>query len=130
MKGTIFRDITPCSPLKVNPRFEGTYRLHLQGRRTCLARNQRESRWQAELCLEAKCSSETSVNFQRTTRRYIPEDSTLHETNALTGIYKEKTAFVTNTRNIAMCCWQQWSAWMELLLMQHTKLRAELFEVY
>jgi hypothetical protein len=82
-KSTIFRKITPCSPLKVNRRFGGTYR-----------------RWQAEqsarLCLppvftlvsclaysstlkmEAKCSSETSVEFQRTTRRYIPEDNTLH----------------------------------------------------
>jgi hypothetical protein len=27
--------------------------------------------------MEAICSSETSVDFQRTTRRYIPEDSTL-----------------------------------------------------
>jgi hypothetical protein len=25
MKGTIFRDITPCSPFKVNRRFGGTY---------------------------------------------------------------------------------------------------------
>jgi hypothetical protein len=32
MKSTIFRDITPCSPLSVNRRFGGTYRLHLQGR--------------------------------------------------------------------------------------------------
>jgi hypothetical protein len=30
------------------------------------------------LKMEAKCSSETSVDFQTTTRRYIPEDSTLH----------------------------------------------------
>jgi hypothetical protein len=29
--------------------------------------------------MEAICSSETSVDFQRTTRRYIPEDSTLQE---------------------------------------------------
>jgi hypothetical protein len=29
---TIFSDITPCSPLKVNRRFGGTYRLHLQSR--------------------------------------------------------------------------------------------------
>jgi hypothetical protein len=29
MKSTIFRDITPCSPFKVNRRFGGTYRLHL-----------------------------------------------------------------------------------------------------
>jgi hypothetical protein len=27
--------------------------------------------------MEAICSSETSVDFQRTTRRYIPQDSTL-----------------------------------------------------
>jgi hypothetical protein len=29
--------------------------------------------------LETMCPSETSVDFQRTTRRYIPEDSTLHQ---------------------------------------------------
>jgi hypothetical protein len=28
--------------------------------------------------MEAICSSETPVDAQRTTRRYIPEDSTLH----------------------------------------------------
>jgi hypothetical protein len=48
MKNTIFMDITPCSPLKVNRRFGGTYRLHLQGRRISRARNQLESMWQAE----------------------------------------------------------------------------------
>jgi hypothetical protein len=31
MESTIFWDITTCSPLKVNRRFGGTYRLHLQG---------------------------------------------------------------------------------------------------
>jgi hypothetical protein len=41
-------DITPCSPLKVNRRFGGT------------------------------CSSEMSVDTQRTTRQYNPEDRTLH----------------------------------------------------
>jgi hypothetical protein len=41
-------DIAPCSPLKVNRRFGGTCRLHLQGRRISRARNQREIRWQAE----------------------------------------------------------------------------------
>jgi hypothetical protein len=33
MKSTIFWDITPCSLLKVNRRFGGTYRLHPQIRR-------------------------------------------------------------------------------------------------
>jgi hypothetical protein len=34
MKSAIFWVITPCSPLKINRRFRGTYRLHLQGRTT------------------------------------------------------------------------------------------------
>jgi hypothetical protein len=48
LKNTIFWDITPCSPLKVNRRFGGTYRLNLQGRKISRARNQRESGWQGE----------------------------------------------------------------------------------
>jgi hypothetical protein len=48
VKSTIFWDITPYSPLKLNWRFGGTYYLHLQGRRISRARNKRESRWQAE----------------------------------------------------------------------------------
>jgi hypothetical protein len=32
MKSTIFWDIMPYSPLSVNRRFGGTYRLHLQGK--------------------------------------------------------------------------------------------------
>jgi hypothetical protein len=33
MNSSVFWDITPCSPLKVNRRLRGTYRLHLQGLR-------------------------------------------------------------------------------------------------
>jgi hypothetical protein len=33
VKSTIFWDITPCTPLKINGRIRGTYLLHLQGRR-------------------------------------------------------------------------------------------------
>jgi hypothetical protein len=36
MKSTIFREKTPCSPLNVNRRFGGTYRLHHQGRTRAL----------------------------------------------------------------------------------------------
>jgi hypothetical protein len=36
----------PCSLLKVNRRFGGIYRLHLQGRRISRSRNQSENRWQ------------------------------------------------------------------------------------
>jgi hypothetical protein len=35
----------------------------------------------SKMKMEATCSSETSVDFQRTTRRYIPEDRTLHTNN-------------------------------------------------
>jgi hypothetical protein len=80
MERTIFWDITPCSLLKVNRCFGGPYRLYLQGRSlppafilvSC-------STYTSTLKIEAICSNETSVEFQRTTRRYIPEDSTLQE---------------------------------------------------
>jgi hypothetical protein len=89
MKSYILRDITPCIPLKINRRFAVTNRLSLQHRIISQARN-----WVSLLatccilisCLaysstmkmEATCLSETSLDFQRTTRSYIPEDRTLH----------------------------------------------------
>jgi hypothetical protein len=83
LKSIIFWDLTPCSPLNVNRRFGGTYRLHLQGRKissAChlLSRCFFCSTYSSTLKMEAICSSETSVDSQRTKRRYIPEDSTLH----------------------------------------------------
>jgi hypothetical protein len=38
---SIFWDITPCDPLKVNRRFGRTYGIHIQGQRLNQARNQR-----------------------------------------------------------------------------------------
>jgi hypothetical protein len=88
-------NITTCSLLKFNRCFGGTYRLHFQSR-ISLARYQREGRWQAEsaaftlvyfsaystLKMEAICSSETSVDFQRATRCY-------HRCENLTSYAKE-----------------------------------------
>jgi hypothetical protein len=48
IKSSIFWKTTLCSSLKVNRRFGGTCHLHIQGRKISQARNQRESRWQAE----------------------------------------------------------------------------------
>jgi hypothetical protein len=86
MKSTIFWNTTPCSPLKVNWRFGGTYHLHIQGQRICRARNKCEAGGKRSSCstyfstlkMDALFSSETSVGFQLTTWRYIPEDSALH----------------------------------------------------
>jgi hypothetical protein len=49
MKNSIFGDIMMCSLLKVSLCFGGTCRLHLQGQTISQARNQHESRWQAEI---------------------------------------------------------------------------------
>jgi hypothetical protein len=53
MQNSVFWDKTSCSPLKVNRRFGGTYRLHLQSRIISRARYRRKSRWQAEICFRA-----------------------------------------------------------------------------
>jgi hypothetical protein len=65
-KSTIFLDITPYSPLSVNRRG------HL------LSRSFLAELIFSTLKVEAIYSSETSVDTQRTTRLYIPEDGTLH----------------------------------------------------
>jgi hypothetical protein len=83
MKSIIFWDVTPCSPLSCDRRFEGTYRLHLQGRRNNFSLPPAYLLVRAEIIsstlkMEAICSSETSVATQQTTRRHIPEDDTLY----------------------------------------------------
>jgi hypothetical protein len=66
LKSTIFSDITQCSPLKIDRCFGGIYLLRLQGRRTSRARNRRENRFLRNVSY-----------FQWTTRRSVPQDSTL-----------------------------------------------------
>jgi hypothetical protein len=92
MNSTNFWHITPCSPLKIYRRFGGTYHLRLQCQENKLSE---KLAWKLVssrlttcfhariLCglltlkMEAICSSEMMVDFQRTTCRYIAEDSTL-----------------------------------------------------
>jgi hypothetical protein len=62
MKITIFWDTRLCNLLKEYQSFGGTYRFNPQ----------------LALTMKVICSSETSVGFQQTTWRYVPEDSTLH----------------------------------------------------
>jgi hypothetical protein len=64
IKSTIFWDITPCSILKVNRRFGGIYRLHLQGRKISRVRNHLESWWPAETSAFPIVSCFRSLKFK------------------------------------------------------------------
>jgi hypothetical protein len=80
------RDVTPCSVLKVNRRFEGIFRLNLRAKEYAKSKALLATYFRMVACLayssnlkiDATFSSETSVESQRTTRRYIPEHKTLH----------------------------------------------------
>jgi hypothetical protein len=63
MPNSILWDKTLCNPLKVNRHFGGTCHFHLHFRR---------------IRQERHVQQEISVDFQRTTRSYIPENKTLH----------------------------------------------------
>jgi hypothetical protein len=86
MISTNFWDITPYNPLKVNGPSGGTNRLLPLGRRISPAKDNVRlplaftlpscSAYSCTLRMEVICSFETSVYFERATRRYIPEDST------------------------------------------------------
>jgi hypothetical protein len=75
---------THCSHLKVNWCFGGTRGIHLQDWRISQARTQHEAcnklclAYSSVLKMDATYSSEMSVDFQRNTRRCIPENRTLH----------------------------------------------------
>jgi hypothetical protein len=77
IKSPTFWDITPYSLVKVNLSFRGTYCIRLQVQRISHARNQHEADSKHSK-VEAIYSSEMSVDFQQTTRRYISDDTTLH----------------------------------------------------
>jgi hypothetical protein len=74
MKSSVFWDVKGCSPVEIHQRFGGTYCLHLQCRRISQTRNQQRS----GVTMEAVRSSQTSVDFYQTTRRYTPEDKNAH----------------------------------------------------
>jgi hypothetical protein len=96
-KSTIFWDITPCSSLTVNRRFEGTHRLHLHGWKISREKNQRESRW---LCL---APAFTLVSFWLIFRpwrwrRYVPPRCQL-TFNGLHGVISQNMALFKSKVN-------------------------------
>jgi hypothetical protein len=77
LNSSTFRDITQCSPLKVNGHFGETFRPHLQGRRKSKikVRNRLHEYLFYAIPEDGRdIFLETSVDFHQTTRRYIPED--------------------------------------------------------
>jgi hypothetical protein len=76
MKITVFWDVPARSPVD--------YTDILEKHTTFIFSKHLLARWFlvelifSTLKMEVTCSSETSVDTQRTTRRYIPEDGTLH----------------------------------------------------
>jgi hypothetical protein len=80
-ESSVFWDIIPCSPTDVS-----VGHLHLQNRISSVtnqdeAANKQNSAfiaYSSTLKMEAICSTGTSVDFHRTTWRYIPENRTLH----------------------------------------------------
>jgi hypothetical protein len=92
VSGSVIWNVMPLSPTKLNPNICPTYLIHIQNRRTDLKRNQHEPdsescavcfilisylAYSSLLKTERIFSSETMINFNRTTRHYIPEDNTL-----------------------------------------------------
>jgi hypothetical protein len=67
MKFRVFWDVVPCSHVEDDGRFRGAYWALIS------------------LIMEAVCTSETSVTFSVSMRRYIPEDSKLHTSNSVTA---------------------------------------------
>jgi hypothetical protein len=118
-----FWDITSCSPLEVNRRFDGIFRLQLQGVRISQARNEHEtgisddgvvltacfmlvscSAYYSTLKMEATRFSVTSVDFQRTTLRYIAEDRTHNNNNANNTHYHHCTEPCSGATNSPASC--------------------------
>lgn len=90
VRSFIFWGITPCSLLEFNRCFEGTWRLDIQGRQISKARKQHEAvntllvayltllsclAYSPNLKMNARCPSETFVEFRRTTCCYIPKEN-------------------------------------------------------
>jgi hypothetical protein len=89
---SVFWNITPYSPLKVNRSFEGKCFIRFQGRWIIQARNQRKGDSKQNLLATLftqvySCYPEDGGDmfrrnvcwFQRTTRRYILEDRSLYK---------------------------------------------------
>jgi hypothetical protein len=72
MESSVFWNIRPCTPLKIDRHFGGTNRLHLNGRRMLLYAGIFLGYF-STLKTQKTHSSEKSIDFLQTTGRNIPE---------------------------------------------------------
>jgi hypothetical protein len=93
MKSSIFWDITTCNPLKVDGRFGGIFRHHLQGRRISQIKNQRVSSWQAEHA--SRCFLAWLILRPWSYRRHIPPNRVTF--NGLQDVITEKIELFITT---------------------------------
>jgi hypothetical protein len=106
MKSSVFFAITACSMLKVSRRFGGTCPVGLQGQRINQARKKRKAMvyclvYSSALNMEATCSSEMSVDFQRTTLLYIPEDRILRKVTSFSvNVFLNLLIFLLFSANV------------------------------
>jgi hypothetical protein len=85
-KCTILRNVTPCNPVQINRRFEGTYatifRIEKPTRNHQEVRNKQSSASCLVYCSTLKTETvrwfEMLVNFYRTPRRHNTDDRILH----------------------------------------------------
>jgi hypothetical protein len=92
-KSSASRDITPCSPSKVSRRFGGTCCLHLHGHAVLAAFFVLFSLFYSSTPkMEAVCSSERPVDFQRTTRHHIPYVSSADVIACASGLQRNASA--------------------------------------
>jgi hypothetical protein len=86
LKSTVFCGVTPCSLMDVHRLLGEVFCLHIHGWNLIQAINHPEAGCMMVSCLthssilkmEVLLSSEISMKFYWTTRRYIPEDGTLY----------------------------------------------------
>jgi hypothetical protein len=125
MKNTVVRDVAPCSMASVHLHSGLTHYIVLQVQRRSQESDQQEQvviYFLVVACLAyssnlkmAVHSSETSVKFQRTTRRYIPEYKTLHKLLLFRVILKKHNYLRNSCANRLSC-----STWIRSIISAET----------
>jgi hypothetical protein len=92
MNSSDFWHTTPYRSLKVDRRFGVTYCLKIQGRSKSEAKSRRK---EMNLKMEAICPSETSVDFQRNTQRYVAETELVISVKEVGVLYRPASADCT-----------------------------------